>query len=125
MRLALFLAAVLLAACGGVDPQSAPDPGASADLKNAPVSGADNGSGGGGGQSKVTICHVPPGNPDNRHTITVGAPAVPAHLAHGDTIGPCAPACSMFGGPCAQNSDCCPNVGLFCSPLSHTCVGAG
>ena len=39
---------------------------------------------------KVTICHIPPGNPENAHTITVGAPAVPAHLAnHGDSIGPC------------------------------------
>lgn len=38
---------------------------------------------------KVTICHRPPGNPDNAHTISVGAPAVPAHLAHGDTLGPC------------------------------------
>ena len=43
----------------------------------------------GGGQEKVTICHVPPGNPDNAHTITVGAPAVPAHLAHGDSLGTC------------------------------------
>lgn len=42
------------------------------------------------GVEKVTICHIPPGNPDNAHTITVGAPAVPAHIAeHGDTIGPC------------------------------------
>jgi hypothetical protein len=38
---------------------------------------------------KVTICHRPPGNPDNAHTITVGASAVPAHLAHGDSLGPC------------------------------------
>jgi hypothetical protein len=39
---------------------------------------------------KVTICHIPPGNPDNRHTITIGAPAVAAHLEnHGDTEGPC------------------------------------
>jgi ferric-dicitrate binding protein FerR (iron transport regulator) len=38
---------------------------------------------------KVTICHRPPGNPGNAHTITVGAPAVPAHLGHGDTLGPC------------------------------------
>jgi hypothetical protein len=39
----------------------------------------------------VTICHVPPGNPANAHSITVGAPAVPAHLAHGDPLplGPC------------------------------------
>ena len=43
-----------------------------------------------GGKEKVTICHIPPGNPENAHTITVGAPAVRAHVAnHGDTIGPC------------------------------------
>lgn len=40
-------------------------------------------------QEKVTICHVPPGNPDNAHTIIVGAPSVPAHLAHGDFVGAC------------------------------------
>ncbi len=33
---------------------------------------------------KVTICHIPPGNPGNNHTISVGSTAVPAHLAHGD-----------------------------------------
>jgi len=37
----------------------------------------------------VPICHVPPGNPGNRHTIHVGESAVPAHLAHGDHRGPC------------------------------------
>ena len=35
---------------------------------------------------KVTICHIPPGNPENAHEITVGASAVPAHLAHGDVF---------------------------------------
>jgi hypothetical protein len=39
--------------------------------------------------TKVTICHVPPGNPENAHEITVSINALPAHLAHGDTIGPC------------------------------------
>ena len=49
----------------------------------------------GAGQDKVTICHIPPGNPENAHTIVVGAPAVPAHLAnHGDSVGECVP-----GGP--------------------------
>ena len=43
------------------------------------------------GVEKVTICHIPPGNPGNAQTITVGEPAVAAHIAeHGDTIGPCA-----------------------------------
>lgn len=32
---------------------------------------------------KITICHK------GKNTITVGASAWPAHLAHGDTLGPC------------------------------------
>lgn len=38
---------------------------------------------------KVTICHMPPGNPENMHTLSVGAPAVRAHLDHGDALGAC------------------------------------
>lgn len=38
---------------------------------------------------KTTICHIPPGNPANAHTLCVGNPAVPAHLAHGDFLGSC------------------------------------
>lgn len=37
----------------------------------------------------VTICHSPPGNREAAITLSVPAPAVPAHLAHGDTLGPC------------------------------------
>lgn len=40
---------------------------------------------------KVTLCHIPPGDPENKQTITIGAPAVRAHLAHGDHLGECAP----------------------------------
>ena len=40
-------------------------------------------------EKKVTICHIPPGNPANAHTITVGKSAVPAHLSHGDYLGEC------------------------------------
>jgi hypothetical protein len=36
---------------------------------------------------KVTICHKPNGK--NPHTITISRSALPAHQAHGDTIGPC------------------------------------
>jgi hypothetical protein len=39
------------------------------------------------GQEKVTLCHKP-GTPAE-HTLVVAAPAVDAHLAHGDTLGPC------------------------------------
>src|ERR1041385_7950830 len=38
---------------------------------------------------KTTVCHIPPGNPANAHTICVGVPSVPAHLAHGDYQGAC------------------------------------
>ena len=41
------------------------------------------------GEDKVVICHIPPGNPDNKHTITIGAPAVKAHLSHGDVLEAC------------------------------------
>ena len=40
-------------------------------------------------RNKVLICHVPPGNPDNAHEISVAESAVPAHLGHGDTLGAC------------------------------------
>lgn len=44
----------------------------------------------GGEEPQVVICHHPPGNPDNFHTLTVGASAVPAHVEnHGDTLGEC------------------------------------
>ena len=43
----------------------------------------------GSGNDKVVVCHVPPGNPDNAHTIVVSENALPAHLGHGDTEGPC------------------------------------
>jgi len=38
---------------------------------------------------KVTICHIPPGNSSKPKTLRVAAAAVPAHLAHGDTLGAC------------------------------------
>ncbi len=39
--------------------------------------------------NQIEICHIPPGNPANRHTIKVSANALDAHLAHGDFIGKC------------------------------------
>jgi len=46
------------------------------------------------GSSKVLVCHIPPGNPDNFHTIKIGEKALDAHLAHGDLAGACNEACA-------------------------------
>jgi hypothetical protein len=43
------------------------------------------------GQEKVTVCHRPPGNQGNAHTIQVGSSALSRHLGHGDTAGSCQP----------------------------------
>jgi Putative Ig domain len=63
---------------------------------NGNGNGNDNGSGNGNGNGndngveQVVICHVPPGNPGNEHTIIVGETAVDAHVDnHDDTVGPC------------------------------------
>jgi hypothetical protein len=95
---AIIVLALAAQACGG-----------SPDLEqgSAAVRSADHGHGGCVSTStappamsghKTTICHIPPGNPANEHTITVGNPAVPAHLAHGDYIGPCRCADAGSGG---------------------------
>lgn len=36
--------------------------------------------------NKITICHVPPGNPGNCHEITISLNALQAHLNHGDML---------------------------------------
>ena len=38
---------------------------------------------------KVLVCHVPPDNSENAHTICIGASAVADHLSHGDYLGEC------------------------------------
>ncbi len=39
--------------------------------------------------TRITICHIPPGNNQNPQTITISANAWPAHQAHGDVMGAC------------------------------------
>jgi hypothetical protein len=41
------------------------------------------------GKGKTTICHRTGSKKHPRHTIVVSNSAVPAHLRHGDTLGPC------------------------------------
>ncbi|NMO23087.1 hypothetical protein HPC49_47220 [Pyxidicoccus fallax] len=105
------LCSLLAGGCGGQpngNEQAPADPQSSDKLRHMPTSpeqgddgqgedgqdptSGEDGSGNGGGEvdpTKQTLCHIPPGNPANAHTITVGLPAVKAHLKHGDTLGAC------------------------------------
>ena len=56
----------------------------------------------GGKDDKMTICHIPPGNTSNRHTITVSESAWEAHSAHGDHRGACG---RSEPGPCGTRFD--------------------
>jgi hypothetical protein len=95
-----LLAALLLAAAGGL------------------------GSGAAASQQKVQVCHRPPGNPNNYHTITIGAPALPAHLAHGDLAGACLDQCAALcddGDLCTTDSGI-PNTEAERCECSHSSV---
>ena len=66
------------------------------------------------GADKITICHIPQDDPTNPDTITVSVSALPAHLAHGDTLGECDAACASDGGLCdtpsTSSSECCSSI---------------
>jgi hypothetical protein len=49
-------------------------------------------------QKKVSVCHVPPGNPLNCKTICVADNAVPALLNQGSYLGHCLPNCDIPSG---------------------------
>src|SRR3954468_5817448 len=57
-------------------------------------------------EKKVSICHYPPGNPANSHTISVGEAAVSAHLGHGDEVGACPPGCLVNASLCDDGNAC-------------------
>jgi Kazal-type serine protease inhibitor-like protein len=72
---------------------------------------------------KTCLCHIPPGNPDNAHTICVGASAVRAHLRHGDTMGPCPVRCGGDAGDtCGANQFCELEVGVCSEDAEGVCV---
>lgn len=56
---------------------------------------------GNSGNMKVEMCQIPPGNPNNAHTICINESAVPAHLAIGCTL-----------GSCDEQNDCDGNSGM-------------
>jgi hypothetical protein len=93
---------------------------------------------------RVTLCHFPPGHPENFHTITVGAAAAEAHIRnHGDVLGECCAidaicddgnACTANfcadnvctsepvdcddGNPCTNEVGCDPQVGCISEPVT-------
>lgn len=52
------------------------------------------------GNDQQVICHVPPGNSNNKHTISASPASHPAHLAHGDYLGPCNPGDTVPAATC-------------------------
>ncbi len=107
MRFALMVSALLFAACGGTESNAGQK--ASLDRSRFGSLEADLGT----GEAQLTICHIPPGNPANAHTITVGVSALPAHKAHGDFVGPCSSLCVPAGQTCTGSLPCCSP--LFCT----------
>jgi len=69
-------------------------------------------------KGKVTVCHVPPGNPGNPQTLCIGAAGVPAHVpghvATGDHLGECA------SNPCGDGT-CDEQGGEDCSTCELDC----
>jgi hypothetical protein len=52
---------------------------------------------GNSGNQKVELCHIPPGNPGNAHTLCISESAVQDHLAHGCALG----SCGEIGSTCS------------------------
>ena len=53
--------------------------------------------------NKITICHIPPGNPANAHTISIGFSAWKAHQKHGDYEGECELSTNTIQSPTTNN----------------------
>lgn len=79
-----------------------------------------------------TICHFPPGSPESPHTLVVSAASLPAHLAHGDLVGPCPAECTPNGDACGASGECCSDYcgtdgkcATPCSANGSTCGTGG
>lgn len=74
---------------------------------------------------KVDVCHIPPANPANFHTIRVSEKALSKHLAHGDVAGPCNDVCAVLcddGNACTiDDTGDCENNGCPTTPEAVDC----
>ncbi len=87
--------------------------------------------------TRVEVCHLPPGNTGNYHTLTIPVPALKAHLAHGDLLGSCGNYCGLFcntGNKCEQDTGtydpstgrcACSSVPVDCSVTSPCLTAIG
>src|SRR5262249_42327294 len=78
-------------------------------------------------EHKTLICHVPPGNPDNAHSICVDNHAVDAHLEHhdGDHLGACTQECGTDNSASAAQQSTGKQSGDSASIPSGSGAGAG
>lgn len=84
-----------------------------------------------GNGHQIYICHIPPGNSAQRHTLCVGAPAVAAHIKHhkahdtqlSDYVGQCV-ADSSSGGSDPTTGDSGATVGDGVTDGGGTTVGS-
>jgi hypothetical protein len=69
---------------------------------------------GNSGNYGVEMCQIPPGNPNNAHTICIAPSAVPAHLAIGCVLGACGEleASCSGSGEVGQLTNAAKNAGL-------------
>ncbi len=68
--------------------------------------------------AKVQVCHRPPDNPANYHTITIGGNALASHLAHGDLPGACETKCEAL---CDDGNACTADTGVW-DPATARCI---
>ena len=57
-------------------------------------------------EERIAICHLPPGNPTDAHTIIVGKAALDAHFGHGDEAGECPTGCQLDPTLCDDGNAC-------------------
>lgn len=77
------------------------------------------------GSPKVSVCHIPPDDPANYHTIRISQNALVAHLAHGDLPDACNALCAEIcddGDACTiDDTDDCEQQGCPAVPEPVNC----
>jgi hypothetical protein len=127
------LGLVMMGGCGGS--LETEEDSFDSTLRDEELNAAPTQNGHVAGDGKITLCHVPPGNPANAHTITVGGPAWNGHRNHkGDYLGPCQGAGGPDGGtpppppppppdPGTPDAGTPPPPGPACAPVGGACGG--